>query len=692
MMIIESMDRDSKIRRLSPIAVLGDAGSGGYIDLVNGPQDHSCCSGYTCAERLSTFFTMVATGHEFEVVMSSIPPQNFKFHLLHNGDSGDAVRVKMFFPKQQRLDIYTEGNYIAPMNKDFSVIDGHQLFPPDDKYIPALTDNNCMNYFDVNTGHLYLIIKGPATCDIKTQPVVILKLGITVDEAEFFNPDSIVANIAGLLGIPAANIRVTNIVREGSTGRRKRSAETVNLQFEIAPAPAEELDEQNFTPEVVTYTTPADPNVPTQEPSYTTTTSTTARPLPSVDPLAMDYEALREVQSIFTTTFQSGALDAVLNVTVTEVKTEDPIPEPKEPTAYTSPEERAQVLETTYAEQSAAEDAAQLEELTEEKTLDVPANLVVGRQPFEAEEMSPLVFYPFLYTTNSDNEQLSTVGNEADPWRVTATLVTGPEGATIQGTLEVPIIKGFANFDNLLFSQEGEGYVISFAITYPDTVNIDAVESISVSVGPRPLGVKFDHIDRLVPNMDVLNASFSIWDKGLDQAATPDVLGGYTWQCKLQFTVNIPVLMVGNTVFDITEEGANSGLFDVRFEGAAIDAQFMATCESTSDTEDARTLTGTSDTFTLFPGTASSLGLLRKTSLAMTFTGPASVVQPVIDSFNSELGSLECEGPGCPASDRRRKRRQATLWPKFNNFHLDLAKLDVCSMPVCIEQDMSCSC
>ena len=36
LMIIESMDRDTKIRRLSPIAMLADAGPNGYIDLVNG--------------------------------------------------------------------------------------------------------------------------------------------------------------------------------------------------------------------------------------------------------------------------------------------------------------------------------------------------------------------------------------------------------------------------------------------------------------------------------------------------------------------------------------------------------------------------------------------------------------------------------------------------------------------------------
>merc|ERR1711970_1621212 len=227
--------------------------------------------------------------------MTSIPPQNFKFHMLYN-DGGDAVRVKMWFPKQQRLDVYTEGRYIPPMNKDFSVTDGHKLKPADDMFIPSLADNNCNNYFDPNTGHLYLIVRGPATCDIKTQPVVVLKLGITVDEDEFFNADSIVGNIAGLLGIDPANIRVTNIVREGSV-RRRRSAETLDLQFEIAPAPANELNEQEFVPEEVTYTTPANPNAVTESSVYTTTATTTSRPIPIVNPLAMDFADLSKIQS-----------------------------------------------------------------------------------------------------------------------------------------------------------------------------------------------------------------------------------------------------------------------------------------------------------------------------------------------------------------------------------------------------------
>lgn len=63
MLIIESMDSDTETRRLSPVAILGhDEDDDGVLDLINGPQDHGWCSGYTCRKRLSTFQAIVATG------------------------------------------------------------------------------------------------------------------------------------------------------------------------------------------------------------------------------------------------------------------------------------------------------------------------------------------------------------------------------------------------------------------------------------------------------------------------------------------------------------------------------------------------------------------------------------------------------------------------------------------------------
>ena len=52
----------SEMRRLSPVAVMANVTGGNYLDLINGPQDHGWCDGYTCQERLSTFHAIVAHG------------------------------------------------------------------------------------------------------------------------------------------------------------------------------------------------------------------------------------------------------------------------------------------------------------------------------------------------------------------------------------------------------------------------------------------------------------------------------------------------------------------------------------------------------------------------------------------------------------------------------------------------------
>ena len=554
LMIIESMDRDSRIRRLSPIAVLTNSGSGGYIDLVNGPQDISCCQGYTCAERLSTFYTMVATGQEHEIFMTSTPPQNFRFHLLHNEDES-PVRIKMWFPKQQRLDVYTNGEFIAPNNKDFAVVDSLQLKKPDPSFIPPMSDLHCSNYFDPNTGHLYLLIKEKSTCDIKTQPVVVLKLGILVREEDFFDEAQIIQNIAGLIGIPAHKIRVTNIVREGSSRRKRETSETPGIELQIVENPVLTLGE-DFSEPLPTYTTPANPNDPTQNPLYTTTpgtTTTTEDFTVTVPEIKLDYEALSKIESKMATALQTGELASVLGVEVTAMEVSKPIPPPEEEPAYTSPEERAVVLDKTFAETTLEADTAKLEELTKEDSVKVPSKLVLARNIYDPLEMTPMEIYPYLFLEAADGEQLSVVGGPGDPWIVTATLVSGPSGATIEGAATASFVNGFVNFTGLLLSNKGSGYSVKFELTYPDNLNIPSVTSRQFITGPRPLGLVIENIEDQVPEAEIAAVKFSIYDLGLQQKATPEVIGALTWECSLGWSINTPVGIEGNKSTSITQ-------------------------------------------------------------------------------------------------------------------------------------------
>ena len=115
---------------------------------------------------------------------------------------------------------------------------------------------------------------------------------------------------------------------------------------------------------------------------------------------------------------------------------------------------------------------------------------MLARQPYDVLEMAPITFYPYLYLTNANNEQLENIGSDADPWLVTATLIAGPENSTVEGVRTVSVKNGFANFTELVFSTEGSDYQLSFTVTYPEGLTIPAVDSIIFEVGPRPLGVK----------------------------------------------------------------------------------------------------------------------------------------------------------------------------------------------------------
>ncbi|EPY78834.1 fibrocystin-L [Camelus ferus] len=92
MMVIESLDSDTETRRLSPVAIVGN----GYVDLINGPQDHGWCAGYTCRRRLSLFHSIVALGKFYEVYFTGTSPQNLRLMLLnvdHNQIPSDKIRV-----------------------------------------------------------------------------------------------------------------------------------------------------------------------------------------------------------------------------------------------------------------------------------------------------------------------------------------------------------------------------------------------------------------------------------------------------------------------------------------------------------------------------------------------------------------------------------------------------------------------
>ena len=512
LMILESLDIDTLDRRLSPVAMLANPGSEGYIDLINGPQDFSCCFGYACQKRISNFYALVGTKMMYEVHLTSVPPIQMRFR-LNNNDGGDPVLLKLFFQKPQRIDIYVGDRFVSPNNLDLTDTEGFTMLPADDKYIPSLDSMvEGENYFDPTTGFLYLLLRGTEPVDYRIQPSVVTKVGATIDMDNFFEGD-VAGNIAALLGIDPGNIRVTNIVREGR--RKKRfaptwdNAEDIVMEMTIEPPPVTNLSEGAV----------------------------------AGNGSAMSYGDLKQTMADLTNSFQNGSfassLASSMNISVNTVATQEPIyvpqpedmvgldciPQDEDPEGYCyfGPEENT-VTGTPWAVASQNNATARLEESLVINDLQMPTRIVIGsQQPFEANEMSPMNPKPTLYMKDQNNDTVHSVGTEADPWIITASIASGA-GALINN-VTCEFHQGLCVFENLAIDTMGEDYALQFDLTFPGTETaIESVTSDLFNVEGRSLSARFTMLNTLNPVNTSFTVVVSVWDDALDMPADASVV------------------------------------------------------------------------------------------------------------------------------------------------------------------------
>ncbi|XP_061122944.1 PKHD1 like 1, tandem duplicate 1 [Syngnathus typhle] len=249
MLVIESLDADTETRRLSPVAVLSE----GFVDLINGPQDHGWCSGYTCQKRVSLFHGIVATEHAVDVFFSSVSPQKLRLMML-NADEDEIVLVSVFYSKPQQMDVYVGNQLTAPTNAEWNDDNSdYSLKEPlyDGQYVPELNGStpHGSNYFDRNSKMLKVLLRGSEPVEIRMSPKLFISFSLpTMTEEEFFG-DTLVRNLAALFNVPSNMIRITKIIREDSR-RRKRST-GLTVEVEIKKPPVQQVsnttdDEEDF--------------------------------------------------------------------------------------------------------------------------------------------------------------------------------------------------------------------------------------------------------------------------------------------------------------------------------------------------------------------------------------------------------------------------------------------------------------
>ena len=177
MLIIESMDNDTESRRLSPVAVVSD---NGYLDLINGPQDHGWCFGYTCQKRISTFLSLVVSNHSYDIFLTSTPPNQLRFRLIQT-NSAFKIRLSMSYTTSNNINVYNGINLVNPKNADIST--GNLILKDpqgnSNQYMPVIGDPVGTNYFDRTAKKVYFSIDGSTYIDLIISQEIFLTFGVT---------------------------------------------------------------------------------------------------------------------------------------------------------------------------------------------------------------------------------------------------------------------------------------------------------------------------------------------------------------------------------------------------------------------------------------------------------------------------------------------------------------------------------
>ncbi|XP_072425699.1 fibrocystin-L-like [Chiloscyllium punctatum] len=439
-LVIESLDPDSETRRVSPVALLTE----GYVDLINGPQDHGWCSSYACNKRASIFHAVVATNKSYELYFTGVSPQNLRIILLNTDDS-KVIRLAIYYSTSQRLDVYVNNTFVPPTNAKWNADNtDFTLKGPtyEGEFTPKL-DSSVIgeNYFDRTYQMLNVLVKGSTPIEVHTAPVLHISFNLpamTVDE--FYGPN-LVENLALFLNVPQSKIRITNIVRE--TGLRRKRATGITVEVEIRDPPSEHFSVDNS--------------------NSTNTTSTEG---------TLKFSDLEEIASNLGEAMLTGNLSASLAFTISTMDLSSPVPPPDDA-------EWAQMTSKPVLNR-------------EVRTNHVAAvtGLVVVREPVAGQTGQLLNQQPSVKAVDDAGNCVS-VG--VTSWELVAVLLNSQNVTVtgLNGTTSI-LFKGcWANYTDLSINTNGTSYKLVFELrsikTYSGTFSVKQInDSPGNPSGPSP--------------------------------------------------------------------------------------------------------------------------------------------------------------------------------------------------------------
>ncbi|XP_064639845.1 fibrocystin-L-like [Lineus longissimus] len=532
-LVIESLDSDTESRRLSPVAIIGDK----YVDLLNGPQDHGWCQGYTCQERISTFWALVALEKHYDIYFTSTSPSKLQLRLLQVEPS-DTIRVAVFYGLPYRFDVYYQGQYISPMNGAVNAQGQAILNPPifPGHYVPALSEPAGSNFFDNDYDLLYIIVRGKTPIQIRMSEVLIVSFALPAMTTEEFFGENIVSNLAAFLGITEDQIRIVEAVSESSK-RKKRATLSFSVTLEIGDPPVTTINSTQTTASNITMNATASPT--------DTTFSNATTGSPSNVPLSA--ALLSTLNDLITDAVQTNSFAAALNTTILSVTVTPPPPETG------SPEWEQFITDIDSGNAT----------VTPEPVL-VPTTLVLVEPPEGDAECLAFIRQPWLRFLDQNGDLMGSVGSKLTPWIVTATLrpyAGSNSAAVLTGTTTAVFKQGIAKFTNLGTSNPGQDFVIDFTLSQPTFSPARTVASPQIDVHTCELALRIDSAPTEVTAGKMFDMAMHVQESSNGQINLLWRFNSWTAEARLRDAGNYAGSLEGATVGHI-----NYNRSDIFFE------------------------------------------------------------------------------------------------------------------------------
>ena len=498
LLVIESLDDDAEVRRLSPVGVSGN----GYINLINGPKDHGWCGGYTCQERLSTFYIIVASSFIYTIGFNSTAPQKMALHLLNSNKSQNIV-AQIVYTYLQRFDVYINESgrdvYVPPGNANFSA-DGNLAYG---NFGEPFDNRHGANYFNRSLNQLLIYIEGSQTYKIIAAPV--LYLSVTISTTVDNYADSFTSHLIRLLNIQMTQIRIVrNFQTQASSKRRKREVDRIErIEIEIGDPPPVILLEDGSNSVNISMLTGTESDTfgatnNTNQPAVMNGTDfNSGINNATAEGISLNYERLLEISDVVTEMIQTKQLlQEGTDVTLMEAEIVEPPGPAVDPTGGIRATQATGGLHPgdngtdgllTFSQQQWLNESTEANTTALMYKLLIPSQLVLTNgftSPVLEGIPSSGSAAPEFAMYNENHEITETLGIR-NPWKLTATATHGPEHGFLSNNV-VEFVKGRASFKGLVFSHPGT-YHLVFSVTVP--INANFSNSLEVSVQKRNLSL-----------------------------------------------------------------------------------------------------------------------------------------------------------------------------------------------------------